>query len=148
MVSSLTTIAIFMRERNGLTLVKCINVPSRRRWKQRRHRGVRPLCSSRALRDSSSQVITLWKVTNQYSSWQQIPLFFQVQLCYKMRISNLFLLPSSLKAVDIIIWQTVGIVFFFFFLIQYVDFWICDITIVWVQHNQDTDKADLSRYRV
>lgn len=66
--------------------------------------------------------------------------FFKVQPCYKMKISNLS--PPSFKALNIIICQGER---FFFFLIQYVDFWICDITRVWVQHNQDTDKADLSR---
>lgn len=41
--------------------------------------------------------------------------FFQVQLCSKMRICNLFLLPSSFKALVIIIWQSQGDFFFFFF---------------------------------
>lgn len=51
------------------------------------------------------------KVKNQYLSWQQSPLFFpQVLPNYKMIISNLFFLPSSFKALDIIIWQACVIV--------------------------------------
>lgn len=64
---------------------------------------------------------------------------------YKIAICNLFPLLQSCGNNNL---KESGQYYFFFlpsFLTQYVDFWICDITPVWVQNNRDSDKADLSR---
>lgn len=121
-----------MRKWNGLTVVKtpkCSPKPEVKMW--RCH-----FSSRQALRDSSHRVLSpgerLQINTRQDTKFP----FFQVQLCYKMRISNLlFPPPPPSKLWDMIIWQRARVM-------QCVDFWMCDIT-VWVQYYKDTDKAYL-----
>ena len=152
MLSSLSAITIFMRICNGLTLVKCLNVPPNSRWKQRTHCGVLPpsvfFFSGRLWEAATHRLLSPCERLHINTCHRSKFLYFFFKYSSDIKWESLISSSSSPPpSKHIIIWQKVRLIFFSLFFIQYVDFWICDITTGWAQHNQDTDKADLSRYR-